>query len=130
MGKLGGGCVVIFFLTHSKSKHGPLRFGIKRLLFHPCCSLSSLSEVALGPTVTSLNLHCNRIPRIEGLTSAWHLRHLDLSSNKISQIEGLSTLTSLRTLNLSCNQITKVEGESLVSSDGASALDLLGSLKQ
>uniref|UniRef100_A0A6D2Y0X5 Leucine-rich repeat and coiled-coil domain-containing protein 1 n=1 Tax=Takifugu rubripes TaxID=31033 RepID=A0A6D2Y0X5_TAKRU len=72
--------------------------------------ITSLLEVALSPTVTSLNLHCNHIPRIEGLTSAWHLRHLDLSSNKISQIEGLSTLTSLRTLNLSCNLITKVEG--------------------
>uniref|UniRef100_A0A665X541 Leucine-rich repeat and coiled-coil domain-containing protein 1 n=1 Tax=Echeneis naucrates TaxID=173247 RepID=A0A665X541_ECHNA len=45
-----------------------------------------------------------------GLTSAWHLRHLDLSSNCISKIEGLSSLTSLRTLNLSCNLITRVEG--------------------
>uniref|UniRef100_A0A8C9WUG5 Leucine rich repeat and coiled-coil centrosomal protein 1 n=1 Tax=Sander lucioperca TaxID=283035 RepID=A0A8C9WUG5_SANLU len=55
-------------------------------------------------------MHCNHIPGIEGLTSAWHLRHLDLSSNCISKIEGLSSLTSLRTLNLSCNLITKVEG--------------------
>ncbi|KAM4605383.1 leucine-rich repeat and coiled-coil domain-containing protein 1 [Polymixia lowei] len=73
-------------------------------------NLTSLLEVPLSPTVTSLNLHCNRIPRIEGLTSTWHLRHLDLSSNHISQIEGLDSLTSLRTLNLSCNLITKVEG--------------------
>uniref|UniRef100_A0A8C9WWQ0 Leucine-rich repeat and coiled-coil domain-containing protein 1 n=1 Tax=Sander lucioperca TaxID=283035 RepID=A0A8C9WWQ0_SANLU len=69
-----------------------------------------LVYVPLSPTVTSLNLHCNHIPGIEGLTSAWHLRHLDLSSNCISKIEGLSSLTSLRTLNLSCNLITKVEG--------------------
>ncbi|KAF3858053.1 hypothetical protein F7725_011254 [Dissostichus mawsoni] len=67
-------------------------------------------DVPLSPTVTSLNLHCNHIPGIEGLTSAWHLRHLDLSSNCISKIEGLSSLTSLRTLHLSCNLITKVEG--------------------
>lgn len=80
--------------------------------------LCSLLQVALSPTVTSLSLHCNHISRIEGLTSARHLRHLDLSSNKISLIEGLSTLTSLRTLNLSCNLITKVEGECLVSSEG------------
>ncbi|XP_075877959.1 leucine-rich repeat and coiled-coil domain-containing protein 1 isoform X2 [Nelusetta ayraudi] len=72
--------------------------------------ITSLSDVPLNPTITSLNLHCNHIPRIEGLTSAWHLQHLDLSSNCISQIEGLSSLTSLRTLNLSCNLITKVEG--------------------
>lgn len=80
-----------------------------------CRSLFSLLDVHLSPTVTSLNLHCNHIPRIEGLTSAWHLRHLDLSSNCISKIEGLSSLTSLRTLNLSCNLITKVEGKFFVS---------------
>ncbi|XP_070775430.1 leucine-rich repeat and coiled-coil domain-containing protein 1 [Enoplosus armatus] len=73
-------------------------------------NITSLRDFPLSPTVTSLNLHCNHIPRIEGLTSAWHLRHLDLSSNCISKIEGLSSLTSLRTLNLSCNLITKVEG--------------------
>ncbi|KAG7228990.1 hypothetical protein INR49_013223 [Caranx melampygus] len=73
-------------------------------------NITSLLDIPLAPTVTSLSLHCNHIPRIEGLTSAWHLRHLDLSSNCISKIEGLSSLTSLRTLNLSCNLITKVEG--------------------
>jgi len=66
--------------------------------------------------VTSLNLHCNRIPRIEALTSGRRLRHLDLSSNRISRIEGLACLTSLRTINLSCNFITKVEGEYFISS--------------
>ncbi|XP_008332751.1 leucine-rich repeat and coiled-coil domain-containing protein 1 isoform X1 [Cynoglossus semilaevis] len=73
-------------------------------------NIKSLLDIPLSPTVTSVNLHCNHIPRIEGLTSAWHLRHLDLSSNYISKIEGLVSLTSLRTLNLSCNLITKVEG--------------------
>uniref|UniRef100_A0A8C6TE19 Leucine-rich repeat and coiled-coil domain-containing protein 1 n=1 Tax=Neogobius melanostomus TaxID=47308 RepID=A0A8C6TE19_9GOBI len=72
--------------------------------------IKSLQEVPLVSTITSLNLHCNNIQRVEGLTHAWHLRHLDLSSNSISRIEGLSSLTSLRTLNLSCNLITKVEG--------------------
>ncbi|XP_028988510.1 leucine-rich repeat and coiled-coil domain-containing protein 1 [Betta splendens] len=72
--------------------------------------IRSLLDVHLIPTVTSLNLHCNHIQRIEGLSAAWHLRHLDLSSNSISKIEGLSFLTSLRTLNLSCNLISKVEG--------------------
>uniref|UniRef100_A0A8C8I5H9 Leucine-rich repeat and coiled-coil domain-containing protein 1 n=1 Tax=Oncorhynchus tshawytscha TaxID=74940 RepID=A0A8C8I5H9_ONCTS len=73
-------------------------------------SISSLLEVPLSANVTSLNLHCNRILKVEGLTTAWHLRHLDLSSNHISRIEGLNSLASLRTLNLSCNLITKVEG--------------------
>ncbi|KAM9790530.1 leucine-rich repeat and coiled-coil domain-containing protein 1 isoform 3-T3 [Syngnathus typhle] len=73
-------------------------------------SITSLLEVPLRPTITSLNLHCNRIPRIEGLASALLLRHLDLSSNCIAVIEGLASLTALRTLNLSCNAITKVEG--------------------
>ncbi|XP_061777067.1 leucine-rich repeat and coiled-coil domain-containing protein 1 isoform X2 [Nerophis ophidion] len=73
-------------------------------------NISSLLVVPLHPCVTSLTLHCNNIPRIEGLNSAWLLRHLDLSSNCISKIEGLSALTSLRTLNLSCNTIKKVEG--------------------
>ncbi|CAJ1072712.1 leucine-rich repeat and coiled-coil domain-containing protein 1 [Xyrichtys novacula] len=73
-------------------------------------SVTSLLDVPLSPNVTSLNLHCNHIQRIEGLASTWHLRHLDLSSNCISKIEGLNSLTSLRTLNLSCNLITKVEG--------------------
>ncbi|CAL8344197.1 unnamed protein product [Merluccius merluccius] len=72
--------------------------------------VSSLLEVPLSSSVTSLNLHCNRIARIEALTSGHHLRHLDLSSNHISRIEGLASLSSLRTLNLSCNLITKVEG--------------------
>ncbi|KAM8850653.1 leucine-rich repeat and coiled-coil domain-containing protein 1 [Spinachia spinachia] len=73
-------------------------------------NITSLLDVPLSPTVTSLNLHCNHIPGIQGLTSAGRLRHLDLSSNCISKIEGLSSLTCLRTLNLSCNLITKVEG--------------------
>uniref|UniRef100_A0A3Q3EDT7 Leucine rich repeat and coiled-coil centrosomal protein 1 n=1 Tax=Kryptolebias marmoratus TaxID=37003 RepID=A0A3Q3EDT7_KRYMA len=71
-------------------------------------------DLSVSPSVTSLNLRCNHIPRIEGLSSAWHLHHLDLSSNRISKIEGLSSLTSLRTLNLSSNLITKVELNGLV----------------
>ncbi|XP_036453284.1 leucine-rich repeat and coiled-coil domain-containing protein 1 isoform X2 [Colossoma macropomum] len=72
--------------------------------------ISSLLEVPLKSNITSLNLHCNRLSKIEGLTTTWHIRHLDLSSNHISRIEGLGSLSSLRTLNLSCNSITKVEG--------------------
>lgn len=73
-------------------------------------NISSLLEVPLRTSITSLNLHCNRLSKIEGLTTAWHIRHLDLSSNHIARIEGLGALSQLRTLNLSCNSITKVEG--------------------
>ncbi|KFQ21895.1 Leucine-rich repeat and coiled-coil domain-containing protein 1, partial [Mesitornis unicolor] len=58
----------------------------------------------------TLNLHCNRIARIEGLGRLRNLQHLDLSSNQIRRMEGLSSLVNLRTLSLSCNLITKVEG--------------------
>ncbi|KFZ45469.1 Leucine-rich repeat and coiled-coil domain-containing protein 1, partial [Antrostomus carolinensis] len=58
----------------------------------------------------TLNAHCNRIARIEGLSHLRNLQHLDLSSNQIRWIEGLSSLANLRTLSLSCNLITKVEG--------------------
>ncbi|KFP25241.1 Leucine-rich repeat and coiled-coil domain-containing protein 1, partial [Colius striatus] len=58
----------------------------------------------------TLNGHCNRIGRIEGLSHLRNLQHLDLSSNQIRRMEGLSSLANLRTLSLSCNLITKVEG--------------------
>ncbi|NWQ73469.1 LRCC1 protein, partial [Columbina picui] len=70
----------------------------------------SLLELPLRPDLHTLNAHCNRITRIEGLGHLQNLRHLDLSSNQIRRIEGLSSLAQLRTLSLSCNLITKVEG--------------------
>lgn len=99
-------CTSVLFFCAAFS---PVPFMLE--IFYISLLLSSLLEVPLRPTITSLNLHCNRIPRIEGLASAWLLRHLDLSSNCIAKIEGLASLTTLRTLNLSCNAITKVEGE-------------------
>ncbi|NXW46751.1 LRCC1 protein, partial [Nyctiprogne leucopyga] len=72
--------------------------------------LKSLLEVPLSSDLHTLNAHCNRIARIEGLSHLRNLQHLDLSSNQIRRIEGLSSLANLRTLSLSCNLITKVEG--------------------
>ncbi|NXX88688.1 LRCC1 protein, partial [Centropus bengalensis] len=72
--------------------------------------LHSLLEVSLSSDLHTLNAHCNRISRIEGLSHLHNLRHLDLSSNQIRRIEGLSSLANLRTLSLSCNLITRVEG--------------------
>ncbi|NWQ91568.1 LRCC1 protein, partial [Burhinus bistriatus] len=70
----------------------------------------SLLEVSLSSDLHTLNVHCNRIARIEGLSHLRNLQHLDLSSNQIRRIEGLNSLANLRTLSLSCNLITKVEG--------------------
>ncbi|KAM9387710.1 leucine-rich repeat and coiled-coil domain-containing protein 1 [Phaethornis superciliosus] len=72
--------------------------------------VKSLLEISLSSDLQTLNLHCNRIARIEGLSHLRTLQHLDLSSNQIRRIEGLSSLVYLRTLSLSCNLITKVEG--------------------
>ncbi|NWT02997.1 LRCC1 protein, partial [Mionectes macconnelli] len=70
----------------------------------------SLLDVSLSSDLHTLNAHCNRIARIEGLGHLRNLQHLDLSSNQIRRIEGLGSLANLRTLSLSCNLITKVEG--------------------
>ncbi|NXY24302.1 LRCC1 protein, partial [Atrichornis clamosus] len=72
--------------------------------------LRSLLDVSLSSDLHTLNAHCNRIARIEGLDHLRNLQHLDLSSNQIHRIEGLSSLSNLRTLSLSCNLLTKVEG--------------------
>ncbi|XP_010286290.1 PREDICTED: leucine-rich repeat and coiled-coil domain-containing protein 1 [Phaethon lepturus] len=72
--------------------------------------VKSLLEISLSSDLHTLNVHCNCIARIEGLSHLRNLQHLDLSSNQIRRIEGLSSLTNLRTLSLSCNLIMKVEG--------------------
>jgi len=71
--------------------------------------IRSLKDLELLSTVIHLNVHCNRIQKINGIDNLKHLKHLDLSSNDIKQIEGLSQCTNLQTLNLSCNQIMKLE---------------------
>uniref|UniRef100_A0A8D0C0R4 Leucine-rich repeat and coiled-coil domain-containing protein 1 n=1 Tax=Salvator merianae TaxID=96440 RepID=A0A8D0C0R4_SALMN len=73
-------------------------------------NISSLAEIPLSSELHTLNLHCNRICRIESLDHMRNLQYLDLSSNRIQCIEGLSSLANLQTLNLACNQISKVEG--------------------
>ncbi|KAM4027473.1 leucine-rich repeat and coiled-coil domain-containing protein 1 isoform 1-T2 [Anomaloglossus baeobatrachus] len=72
--------------------------------------ITSLLDITLNTNLLSLNLHCNQISRIEGLSYLRTLQHLDLSSNLISRIEGLDSLISLQSLNLSCNRLTAIEG--------------------
>uniref|UniRef100_A0A672TZ50 Leucine-rich repeat and coiled-coil domain-containing protein 1 n=1 Tax=Strigops habroptila TaxID=2489341 RepID=A0A672TZ50_STRHB len=86
------------------------KFEVERRFVRGSCGMEGLLEVSLSSELHTLNAHCNRISRIEGLGHLRNLQHLDLSSNQIRRIEGLSSLANLRTLSLSCNLITKVEG--------------------
>ncbi|KAM4688920.1 leucine-rich repeat and coiled-coil domain-containing protein 1 [Discoglossus pictus] len=70
----------------------------------------SLLDLSLNSFLHSINLHCNRISKIEGLGHLHNLQYLDLSSNFITRIEGLDSLTCLHSLNLSCNKLTRIEG--------------------
>ncbi|XP_072007718.1 leucine-rich repeat and coiled-coil domain-containing protein 1 isoform X1 [Engystomops pustulosus] len=72
--------------------------------------ITSLLDITLTAHLLSVNLHCNQISRIEGLSYLHSLQHLDLSSNLISRIQGLDSLISLQSLNLSCNRLTAIEG--------------------
>ncbi|XP_075069835.1 leucine-rich repeat and coiled-coil domain-containing protein 1 isoform X2 [Mixophyes fleayi] len=72
--------------------------------------VTSLLDITLNSYLLSINLHCNQISRIEGLTYLHNLQHLDLSSNLITRIEGLDSLICLQSLNLSCNKLTRIEG--------------------
>ena len=72
--------------------------------------LTSLKNLELSSGIINLNVHCNRIQKIENLFHLTTLKHLDLSSNDISKLSGLSACSSLQTLNLACNCIQKVEG--------------------
>lgn len=72
--------------------------------------VNSLAEICVHRNICSIDLHCNRIVRIENLLQAENVVYLDLSSNLIRKIEGLSALINLKTLNLSANQIQYVEG--------------------
>jgi len=83
--------------------------------------VKDLSTLPIREHLRILNLHANRIQRIQNISRARFLVHLDLSSNRIQAIENLWWLVRLRTLNLSCNCIQQVSGlsglHSLVSLD-------------
>lgn len=83
--------------------------------------VSDLSKLSIQEHVHVLNLHANHIERIQNISHARFLVHLDLSSNRIEVVENLASLVRLRTLNLSCNCIRQVSGlhglHSLISLD-------------
>jgi Leucine-rich repeat (LRR) protein len=79
-------------------------------LFMIDANVTDLTKLYLRPGLVSINLHCNRISRIEGISHLKQLRHLNLSSNQIERISGLNGLSQLKTLNLSCNLIVSIEG--------------------
>lgn len=72
--------------------------------------VTSLADLTLRPHLSSLNLHCNLITKMENLLHLRNLCHMDLSSNQISKMECLDGLISLKTLNLACNRLEEVKG--------------------
>jgi len=72
--------------------------------------VTDLSKLPIREHLRVLNLHANHIERIQYISQACFLVHLDLSSNQIQAIENLSPLVRLKTLNLSCNCIRQVSG--------------------
>ncbi len=79
-------------------------------LFMIDANIADLSKLYFRPGLASINLHCNRITRIEGISHLKQLHHLNLSSNQITRISGLNDLRQLKTLDLSCNLIEYIEG--------------------
>ena len=56
------------------------------------CGIKSIREVPLKLNLISINLHSNKLIKIENLSYLQNLIHLDLSSNQIKQINGLNGL--------------------------------------
>eukprot|EP00794_Sanderia_malayensis_P018762 gene18762-20653_t len=71
--------------------------------------IENLTSLQLAVNLVHVNLHCNRIDKIENLGHLVNLKSLDLSSNVIAEIQGLENLRNLRNLNLSSNLIKTVE---------------------
>eukprot|EP00906_Rhabdomonas_costata_P032925 RCo046366 len=76
--------------------------------------ITSFRDIKGLPTMVhlkSINLHRNRLTRIECLETLTNLMILDLSSNDIATVgSGLAALENLRVLNLSANRLTAIEG--------------------
>jgi hypothetical protein len=60
--------------------------------------------------LTALNLSSNSIRAIESLSGLLHLTSLNLASNSLCELHGLAGLTALRQLNASYNAITCIAG--------------------
>ena len=76
--------------------------------------IENLRKLSFPPELVQLNLHCNKIKKIENFENLVNLRSLDLSSNEVEKIEGLEYLENLKVLNLSCNQIEVISGLGLL----------------
>ena len=76
--------------------------------------IENLRKLSFPPELVQLNVHCNKIKKIENFENLVNLQLLDLSSNEIEKIEGLEHLANLKVLNLSCNQIEVISGLGLL----------------
>jgi Leucine-rich repeat (LRR) protein len=68
-------------------------------------SLFDIQHLGQCIHLSDLNLHCNRLKRIENLASLTALQSLNLSANSITRIEGLESLHHLQELNLASNHV-------------------------
>lgn len=75
--------------------------------------ISKVENLVSLPNLEKLNLSCNRINDISGLSQIKTLellKFLDLSNNQIDKICGFDFLLNIETLNLAENKISKIEG--------------------
>ena len=82
----------------------------------PRMHLKRIENLSLVPSLTELDLSCNKISRMEGLDGLESLKRLVLSSNEIERIEGLESLDALETLQLQGNKITNLDDVQSLSS--------------
>ena len=62
----------------------------------PRMHLKRIENLSLVPSLTELDLSCNKISRMEGLDGLESLKRLVLSSNEIERIEGLESQSGAR----------------------------------
>ena len=72
-------------------------------------NIVKIERGCLPPNLINLSLGCNKIEKIENLSSFIFLKCLTLWSNNIKKIENLESLHSLIELSLSGNKIEKIE---------------------
>ena len=95
--------------------HSPHTLSHLHLYDRHITSLSTIPNLAHCTSLTDLNLHANRLTRLEPTPAfsfhilAHSLTSLDLSSNQLTHIHGLATLTRLTHLNLASNAIRTID---------------------
>jgi hypothetical protein len=95
--------------TSKKSKQNDDLIERNKSLSMIDCGIESFKDIPLHNYLKTINLHSNKLKKIESLNLLTNLVHLDISSNQIRVIDGLLSLHSLQSLNLSSNLIVSIE---------------------